>query len=127
MTRRRAAEGLIGAILVVVATACPTTTTTTTTTTSTTKPTTTSTTTTLPADTTPPSVPTGVTASASSCSQINLAWNASTDTGGSGLKGYDLYRNGAFLRRLLVPATSTADSGLAASTVYSYAVKAIAP
>jgi len=125
MRRRCTAERWLAAMIVVVATGCPTTTTTTTTTTtSTTKPTTTSTTT-LPPDTTPPSSPTGLSAAAASCSQVNLGWNAATDTGGSGLKGYDVYRNGAFLKRVLVPATSTSDTGLAASTVYSYAVKAI--
>ena len=126
MRRRCTAERWLAAIIVVVATACPTTTTTTTTTTtSTTKPPTTTSTTTLPPDTTAPSTPTGLTAAASSCSQINLSWNAATDTGGSGLKGYDVYRDGAFLKRVLVPATSTSDTGLAGSTVYSYAVKAI--
>jgi hypothetical protein len=123
---RRTAERWLAAIIVIVATGCPTTTTTTTTTTtSTTKPPTTTSTTTLPPDTTPPSTPTGLSTAASSCSQINLSWNASTDTGGSGLKGYDVYRNGAFLKRVLTPATSTSDTGLAASTVYSYSVKAI--
>jgi chitinase len=117
MRRRCTAERWLAAMIVVVATGCPTTTTTTTTTTtSTTKPTTTSTTT-LPPDTTPPSSPTGLSAAAASCSQVNLGWNAATDTGGSGLKGYDVYRNGAFLKRVLVPATSTSDTGLAASTV----------
>jgi hypothetical protein len=40
------------------------------------------------ADTTAPSIPTGLTAAAASCSQINLSWTGSTDTGGSGLAGY---------------------------------------
>jgi fibronectin type 3 domain-containing protein len=77
------------------------------------------------ADTTPPSQPTGLTATASSCSQINLSWNASTDTGGSGLNGYKLYRNGSYLKSVLAPSTSTSDTGLAASTIYSYQVSAI--
>src|SRR5438094_4456260 len=68
-----------------------------------------------------PTVPTGLTASAASCSQINLAWTASTDTGGSGLKGYNVYRNGVFVKQV-APATFTPDTGLAASTAYSYAV-----
>src|SRR5438093_8393357 len=72
-----------------------------------------------------PTVPTGLTASAASCSQINLAWTASTDTGGSGLKGYNVYRNGVFVKQVLAPATSTADPGMAASTTYSYAVAAL--
>jgi hypothetical protein len=32
--------------------------------------------------------------------QINLTWNASTDTGGSGLKGYRVYRNNNLIDRL---------------------------
>src|SRR6266481_2301733 len=80
-------------------------------------------------DTTPPSVPTGLTASALSCSQINLSWNASTDTGGSGLKGYNVYvwRNSTwtFLKQVLAPASSTSNTGLSASTLYYYAVAAV--
>src|SRR5437867_5109325 len=72
-----------------------------------------------------PTVPTGLTASAASCSQINLAWTASTDTGGSGLKGYNVYRNGVFVKQVLAPATSTADPGMAPATAYSYAVAAL--
>jgi chitodextrinase len=78
-----------------------------------------------PPDTTAPSVPAGLTASAINHSQINLSWGASSDTGGSGLKGYNVYRNGWYVKRVLAPSTSTSDIGLAASTVYSYAVSAI--
>ena len=78
-----------------------------------------------PPDTTAPSVPT-LTATAASCNQINLSWTASTDNaGGSGLKGYNVYRGGAFLKQVLAPATSTSDSGLAPSAAYSYAVSAV--
>ena len=72
-----------------------------------------------------PTVPAGLTATAASCSQINLSWTASTDTGGSGLKGYNVYRNGVFLKQVLAPATSTSDTGLTASASYSYTVLAI--
>ena len=86
-------------------------------------------TTTLPSDRTPPSFPTGLTASAVSCSQINLAWRASTDTGGSGLKGYNVYvwRNytWTFLKQVPAPATSTSDTGLTGSSTYYYAVSAV--
>src|SRR5207245_2277868 len=73
-------------------------------------------------DTTAPSVPTGLTASAASCSQINLSWNASTDTGGSGLGGYQVYRNGSFLKT--VTTTSTRDTGLSPATSSSDTVLA---
>src|SRR5262249_15607927 len=126
-------ESLRGVAASAATPACPTTTSTTTTsTTSSTSTTTTSTTTTtrttsttMPPDTTAPSVPTGVTPSAVSCGQINLAWTVSTDTGGSGLKGYNVHRNGVFLKQVFAPATSTSDAGLAASTVYAYAVSAV--
>src|SRR5205823_13065707 len=83
------------------------------------------TTTTTPRDTVAPSVPTALSASAPSCSQINLAWNPSTDSGGSGLRGYNVYRNSVFVKQILVPGTTTSDPGMAASTVYTYNVAAI--
>ena len=76
-------------------------------------------------DGTAPSVPTALTASPVNCGVIALAWGASTDTGGAGLRGYRLYRNGAFLRQVLAPATSAFDTGLAPSTTYTYAVSAV--
>src|SRR5205085_43927 len=75
-------------------------------------------------DTIAPGVPPWITAGAASCSQINVSWGASTD-GQSGLRGYNLYRGGVFLRQVLAPATSTADTGLAASATYSYTVRAV--
>src|SRR5439155_17437934 len=107
----------------------PPTTSTTSTTTSTTSTTTTTrpptTTTTTLGDTVSPSVPTALSASAPSCSQINLGWNPSTDSGGSGLKGYNVYRNSVFVKQVLAPGTTTSDPGMAASTVYTYNVAAI--
>ena len=73
-------------------------------------------------DMTAPLVPTGLTGTAVSCSQIDLSWSASTDTGGSGLKGYNVYRNGTYIKQVT---TSTSDTGLTASTTYSYTVSAI--
>jgi hypothetical protein len=71
-------------------------------------------------DTTAPSVPAGLTATAISSSQINLSWTASTDN--VGVAGYKIYRNGA----QLTTATNTTFSGtsLSPSTTYSYAVSA---
>ncbi len=66
-----------------------------------------------------------MTATAASCSQINLSWNASTDSGGSGLKGYNVYRNGNFLKQVLAPSTSTSDTGLNSSSSYTYTVAAV--
>lgn len=80
----------------------------------------------VPADTTAPSVPMGLTAKAASTSQINLTWLASTDnTGGSGLKSYRIYRGGAMIKEVPTGTLSYSDTGLAASTTYSYAVSAV--
>jgi len=72
-------------------------------------------------DTTKPSVPAGLSASVISSSQINLSWSASTDN--VGVTGYKIYRGGT----LLTTTTSRThnDTGLSASTAYSYRVSAI--
>lgn len=76
-----------------------------------------------PADTTPPSVPTGLNSPAQTSNSVSLSWNASTDNaGGSGVAGYDVYRNGSLVGS--PTATSYTDSGLAASTAYNYRVRA---
>ena len=74
-------------------------------------------------DKTAPSVPTSLTASVATCSQVNLSWGSSSDTGGSGLAGYKVYRGGAYLKQVVTTATS--DLNLAASTTYSYQVSAV--
>jgi chitodextrinase len=72
------------------------------------------------ADTAPPSVPTGLTATVTSSSQINLTWNASTDN--VGVTGYNVFRGGAKIGTSAT--TSYFDSGLTASTSYTYNVSA---
>ncbi len=71
-------------------------------------------------DTTPPSVPTGLTATANSPSQINLTWTASTDN--VGVAGYKVFRNGAQVGTVANPSYS--DTGLTQNTTYNYAVSA---
>jgi chitodextrinase len=75
------------------------------------------------ADTTPPSQPLGLTASAASSSQINLKWTASTDN--VGVSNYRIYRNNSSTPIATVTTTSYGNSGLAASTKYSYYVVAV--
>jgi len=77
-------------------------------------------------DTTAPSVPTGVTATAASSSRIDVNWSAATDTGGSGLAGYRIFRNGAATPAATVSAATItyADTSLTAATQYSYVVRA---
>ncbi|MEU9205947.1 glycoside hydrolase family 6 protein [Streptomyces sp. NPDC048332] len=71
-------------------------------------------------DTQAPTAPTGVTATAKTSSSVSLSWTASTDN--TGVTGYDVFRNGVKVGSSTT--TSYTDSGLSASTAYSYTVKA---
>src|SRR2546425_418414 len=71
-------------------------------------------------DTTPPSVPTSLSASAVSSSQINLSWTASTDN--VGVAGYTISRGGSQIAT--TPLTSYSDMGLSPSIAYVYQVSA---
>lgn len=75
-------------------------------------------------DTTPPSVPANVVATAPSPTQVQLTWTASTDTGGSGLAGYRVYRDGSATPLASPTTNSYTDSTVVASTTYSYRVRA---
>jgi len=80
-----------------------------------------------PPDTTPPTAPTNLTATAASVTQINLSWTASTDN--VGVTGYKVERcSGASCSNFAQIATPTAttfnDTGLTPSTSYSYRVRA---
>jgi hypothetical protein len=81
------------------------------------------------ADTTPPSTPTLSTPTVVSSTQLNLSWSASTDTGGSGLKGYRLERcQGAScttFTQIAAPTNTTYnDTSLTANTTYRYRARA---
>ena len=71
-------------------------------------------------DTTPPSVPTGLKVTGTTSSTVSLSWTASTDN--VAVTGYNIYRGTA----LAGTSTTTVftDTGLAASTAFSYTVKA---
>ena len=69
-----------------------------------------------------PSTPTGLSAYAPASNQVNLSWTASTDAGGSGVAGYRIYRNGAYIGA--TAATSYSDTTTAANTYYTYQVQA---
>ena len=73
-----------------------------------------------PPDTQAPTVPTGLKATAVSTSEINLTWTASTDN--VGVTGYKIYKNGDLIATMLT--TGYSDTGLAASTSYTYKVSA---
>ena len=74
------------------------------------------------ADTTAPTVPSSLTATAASASQINLSWSAATDSGGSGLAGYRVYQSGTHTGT--TAATSYAQTGLSANVQYCFTVAA---
>ena len=75
---------------------------------------------TVAADTTAPTVPTGLTATAPTSSQVNLSWTASTDT--VGVTGYRVFRNGTQVGTSASP--SYQNTGLSGSTTYTYTVAA---
>ncbi|MFE6757024.1 glycoside hydrolase family 6 protein [Streptomyces sp. NPDC057684] len=71
-------------------------------------------------DTQAPTAPTGLTVSGKTSGSVSLSWTASTDN--TGVTAYDVYRAG-----VQVGSSATAsftDTGLTASTSYSYTVKA---
>jgi chitodextrinase len=72
------------------------------------------------ADTSAPTQPMNLGATAVSQSQINLSWTASADN--VGVVGYTVYRNGSQVGT--TGSTSYSDSGLSASTTYTYRVDA---
>jgi len=71
------------------------------------------------ADTTAPTVPTGLTPVTASTARIDIYWNASTDT--SGVSGYKVYRNGVLVGS---PTVSNYSDNVSALTSYSYTVSA---
>ncbi len=80
-------------------------------------------------DTTAPSAPTGVVATATSATQVNLSWTAATDA--VGVTGYEIYRETtstptvpATLLATVTTVTSYSDTTATAGTSYSYTVKA---
>lgn len=78
-------------------------------------------------DTTPPTVPGGLTATAVNSGQVNLSWSASTDAG-TGVAGYNVYRSTAGGSFVLVATvgvtTSYSDTSVAPQTSYQYKVSA---
>ncbi|HEX5457883.1 MAG TPA: spherulation-specific family 4 protein [Candidatus Nitrosotalea sp.] len=77
-----------------------------------------------------PSVPTGLTGTVPSATQINLSWTAPSNNGGSAITGYKIDRSsdaGLTWRTIANTAgtgTTYSNTGLAASTAYTYRVSA---
>ena len=71
-------------------------------------------------DTTPPTTPLNVVATAINAGRADLSWTASTDD--FGVAGYQIFRNGSPL--IVVPGTTYSDTTCQPSTAYSYVVVA---
>lgn len=78
-------------------------------------------------DTMPPTAPGTPTAANVTASSVDLSWAASTDEGGSGLAGYEIYLQDDGVETLIGEATSPGMtlSGLNSSTVYTVVVRAV--
>ncbi len=75
---------------------------------------------TTPSDTTAPNAPTQLTVTGKTSSSVSLSWMAASDN--VGVTGYDVYRGTS--RVATVTGTTYNDTGLSASTAYSYTVRA---
>jgi fibronectin type 3 domain-containing protein len=80
------------------------------------------------ADSVAPTSPSGLTANATK-GRVQLRWSASSDTGGSGLAGYEVWRSSSgatsgFVRLARPTSSSYTDSTVAAKTTYWYYVVA---
>jgi glucose/arabinose dehydrogenase/PKD repeat protein len=73
------------------------------------------------ADSTPPSTPTGLSATAVAAGRVDLSWTASTDN--VAVSGYDVFRDGALLATTS-DQTVYSDTAVAAGRSYTYQVRA---
>ena len=76
-----------------------------------------------PTDTTPPSPPGSLTATATNSTKVTLSWTASTDS--SGIASYEVQRDGEVIDTVSSP--GYVDNGLTPATAYTYEVRAIDP
>ncbi|MCY0927948.1 cellulase family glycosylhydrolase [Streptomyces sp. H27-H1] len=75
-----------------------------------------------PTDTTAPTVPAGLSATARTANSVSLSWTASSDN--VAVTGYDVYRGTVKVNATVVTGTTYTNTGLAPSTAYSYTVRA---
>jgi hypothetical protein len=83
----------------------------------------------IPPDTTPPTVPSNLSSSNITSTSFTLCWSPSTDTGGVGVKSYQVFQDGVLIQR--VSATPIQEisyctniTGLSSSTSYDFTVSA---
>ena len=74
------------------------------------------------AESTAPSKPAGLSASAVGGTQVDLSWSASTDD--TGVRGYSMYRNGVLVDTVANNVLTYSDTGLEPGIQYSYQVDA---
>jgi chitodextrinase len=74
------------------------------------------------ADTTPPTSPSNVVATAVTQSEVDVTWTAATDN--QSVAGYDIARDGVVVATVGGGASSFADTSVAPSTTYAYTVRA---
>jgi len=77
-------------------------------------------------DTTAPTAPPGLTATAAAGNEIDLSWSAATDADFGGVYGYAIYRDGAATPLATTAGSVTAykDTGVSAGSTHSYTVVA---
>jgi uncharacterized repeat protein (TIGR03806 family) len=77
-------------------------------------------------DTSAPTAPTNLVARGTSDTSVEISWDTSSDTGGSNLAGYRIFRDGSAtpLTTLEAAARSYIDTGLAAGISYRYVLRA---
>jgi fibronectin type 3 domain-containing protein len=79
-----------------------------------------------PPDTTAPSAPSGLTATANSQTEVALAWSAATDgVGGTGVDSYTVYRDGVVLDAVPAATRTYVDTTVGAGRAYQYVVDAV--
>ncbi|MGO4109626.1 fibronectin type III domain-containing protein [Paenibacillus sp. YAF4_2] len=76
-----------------------------------------------PVDTTAPSAPSSLAATATASTSVSLSWNASTDN--VGVIGYKIYNGSTLVANTASTGTSYTVTGLTASTAYTFTVKAV--
>ena len=83
----------------------------------------------IPPDTTPPTIPSNLSSSDITSTSFTLCWSPSTDTGGVGVKSYQVFQDGVLIQR--VSATPIQEisyctniTGLSSSTSYDFTVSA---
>ncbi|MDQ1509004.1 MAG: acid phosphatase type 7 [Actinomycetota bacterium] len=76
-------------------------------------------------DTTAPTAPSSLAATAPTSGAVALTWTAATDS--NGIAGYDIARNGVALAGASSSATSYSDTAVAANTTYQYQIVARDP